>query len=144
MKMLDYQEQIDNLFNVMKSKKEIVLATTDGKAVSARTVYCVSNGRHVYFLTSKAYRKHKQIKCNNNVALCTENIQIEGVASELGHPNSECNKEIISFMIDYVGTQKFMRYKNTVLYDVEIKKIEVWVNGKRMFLDVEKQECYMR
>ncbi len=52
--------------------------------------------------------------------------------------------KVKSELSDDEKSQKFMRYKNTVVYDVEIKKIEAWVNEKRMFLDVEKQECYMR
>ena len=40
-----------------------------------------------YFQTDRTLRKYSQLKGNCNVALCADNIQIEGICSELGHPD---------------------------------------------------------
>lgn len=39
MKLLNYDETVHQIEELLQKKTEIVLATTDGKRVSARTVY---------------------------------------------------------------------------------------------------------
>lgn len=40
----------------------------------------------LYFQTDNTFKKYNQLKGNNKVALCIDNIQIEGECTELGHP----------------------------------------------------------
>ena len=48
------------------------------------SVVCIEGD--FYFQTDRNFRKYHQIKDNPNVALCIDNIQIEGVCEELGQP----------------------------------------------------------
>lgn len=40
----------------------------------------------LYFQTDRAFLKYRQLAENKNAALCMDNIQIEGICRELGHP----------------------------------------------------------
>lgn len=63
-----------------------VLATSADNRVTARTVDYASKGLDIYFLSWEHHNKCTQIKANPRVALCIDNIQIEGRAKILGSP----------------------------------------------------------
>ena len=144
MKALEYETIASQIEDWLREKSQVVLATTDGKRVSARTVYYFSERLKVYFVTSKAYNKYEQIQKNPYVALCMNNIQIEGIAVEKGHPLSEENKEIIGLVDEQSAIYSFFKYRNTVLFEVAISNVEMWIDGQRLFLDVAKKECFMK
>lgn len=64
----------------------MVLATSAGGRVTARSMSCIFNGLRIAFQTDKTSTKMNQIRENSRVALCASNIQIEGKATVLGHP----------------------------------------------------------
>lgn len=64
----------------------MVLATSAGGHVTARSMSCIFNGLRIAFQTGETSTKMKQIRENPRVALCMKNIQIEGEAAVLGHP----------------------------------------------------------
>lgn len=143
MKSLDYIEMKAKIIEQLKEQKNIVLATCEKLRVTARTVYCTSNELQIYFMTSKAYTKYKQIIKNPLVAMCFENVQIQGRATILGHPSNEENQEIL----EKCGhlDKKFMywtKYKNTVLIKVSITEVECWNNNGREYLDVLNKKSY--
>lgn len=143
MRNLDNEEMKTRIVNLLKDQRNIVLATCDQGKVTARTVYCASNGLKVYFLTSKAYRKYKQILKNPSVAMCFANVQIQGTAVILGHPLTEENQMILAECgpRDQEFTH-WSKYKNTVLIEVDITEVECWNNNGREFLDVLKEKSY--
>lgn len=143
MKYLEYESTRNEVIKIIEQQKTIVIATSYKERVTARTVYCISNGLTVYFLTSKAYLKYKQIEKNPRVAACFDNVQLEGVTSILGHPNLEKNLAILrncpSFNDEFMY---FAKYKNTVLIGIDIHFIEMWKDGGRECIDVDKRESY--
>lgn len=143
-KTVNYSEMTNQIIARLNSKTDIVLATSDGRTVSARTIYYFNEGLRIYFLTSKAYRKFKDIKCNSNVALCMENIQIEGVATSLDHPLDDKNIQYREIIERHYGMKQFLKYKNTVLVRVDVMFVEMWDNNHRAFIDVHKQEAYIK
>lgn len=144
MKELEIAQFIEDVSKDLKQRKTIVLATCDNCRVTARAVYYFSDGLKLYFLTSKAYTKYKQILKNPNVGLCVDNIQIEGVAHIKGHPKDEENKAILELCAsnEYSEFTEAVKYKNTVLIEVEIKFVEIWKNHGRECLDLVKNEAY--
>ena len=68
------------------------LATAAGDHVTVRTVNVVNVGMKIYFSTDTRLTKFAQIQANPKVALCRENVQIEGLARDLGHPLTPKNK----------------------------------------------------
>lgn len=125
MKVLDYSEMKDKIIDRLKEQRNIVLATCENGKVTARTVYCTSNDLKIYFMTSKAYTKYKQITRNPYVAMCFHNVQLQGRAIILGHPSSDENKEILQRCAHL--DKEFIhwaKYKNTVLLEVDITEIE--------------------
>lgn len=143
MKILDYSIMKAEIINRIKEQRCIVLATSDKGRVTARTVYCTSNGLKIYFITSSAYTKYKQIANNPRVAMCFSNVQIQGSAAILGHPSSDANAEILKACAHI--EQAFMhwaKYKNAVLIEVNITGVECWNNNGREYLDVQNEKSY--
>jgi general stress protein 26 len=89
---LNTQERLDYA-SVRQAKVEFLdghmlaaLATSADDRVTARTVDYASKGLDIYFLSWEHHTKCVQIKTNPRVALCIDNMQIEGRAKILGNP----------------------------------------------------------
>lgn len=67
--------------------KPMVLSTCADDHVTSRMMSVVQLDGVFYFQTDRMFRKYEQLKANKNAALCIDNIQIEGVCEELGHPS---------------------------------------------------------
>ena len=142
MKQLDFEVKFKEIENILKKGKSIVLCTSNGNKVAARAVfYCLFKGC-IYFVTSKAYNKCKQIDKNNNVALCIENIQIEGIASILGHATLEINNKIFEYIQKYCPEiYRYTKLKNSVLVEIKINNVQMWIKG-REFINFENKTAY--
>jgi len=94
-KELDYQKKKEKIIRFLESKDNAImaLATSHNNRVIARNVLIASNGLDLYFLTWGHSRKCIQIRENPRVALCKDDVQIEGVAEILGGLLDEKNKE---------------------------------------------------
>ena len=66
--------------------RKMVLSTSENNRVSSRMMSVVQIDGIFYFQTDATLNKYHQIKSNHNVALCIDNIQIEGICEEMGHP----------------------------------------------------------
>ena len=84
--MNQYNQKINEIFNQLKDHGKFVLATKDNNKVSARNMSFIIYEQCFYFQTDISFRKYKDIQTNNHVALCIDNIQIEGLCKELCHP----------------------------------------------------------
>ncbi|HIX82166.1 MAG TPA: pyridoxamine 5'-phosphate oxidase family protein [Candidatus Erysipelatoclostridium merdavium] len=83
-----FQLKLNQIYKQIGDHAKIVLATSHQNIVSARKMSFIINDGHFYFQTDCTFRKYHDIKENNYVALCLDNIQIEGICTELGHPLS--------------------------------------------------------
>lgn len=92
---LDYKKKMEDIIKFLESKDNavMVLATSHNNRVIARNVLIVSKGLDLYFFTWRHSRKCKQISENPRVALCKDDVQIEGLAEILGTLLEEKNKE---------------------------------------------------
>lgn len=81
-----FAEKYNELLSGFGKGRTMVLSTSAGGLVSSRMMSIVQQDGIFYFQTDKTMRKYHQITENHNVALCMDNIQIEGVAEEAGKP----------------------------------------------------------
>ena len=147
MEQLDFENELKKIFEQIGKVKFAVLATSSQNKPTARTMSIVFIDNKIYCQTSTEYVKYKQICENNNVALCIENIQIEGVANIKGK-TIEQNKFIEIFKENHNGSyKKYSGLEESRLIEIIPKKIIVWEynsNGtpSRMFLELETKKSY--
>ena len=149
MREINFQDFFNEVVSILSNVKEIIVATSFNDRVTARTVYCILDGINLYFITSKAYTKYKQIKRNSNIALATSNIQMEGEVEILGHPSCEeysYFKEICERDKDYMDYFKhYSKYKNTILIKVNPKLITVYKGkGTYKYLNLDEKKAYKK
>lgn len=84
---LEYNLLKDEIILLLNSINDITIATSVDNKTYARTIAQTNTGLTMYFSTSGNSNKVKQISKNSNVALAVKNIQIEGIAENIGHPS---------------------------------------------------------
>lgn len=92
---LPYEETQRKVMEALHRHSIGVLSTSDGGFVTAREMRLVYDGLTIYCYTHLDSRKYKQVSSNPNVALSVSTIQIEGVASILGHPAESKNARFL-------------------------------------------------
>ncbi|AIY83592.1 pyridoxamine 5'-phosphate oxidase family protein [Clostridium baratii str. Sullivan] len=81
--ILDFLSSVNDFFNNIGPSKTMVLSTTNNETVSSRNMSIIINNNKFYFQTALEFRKCEDIKKNKNVALCLNNIQIEGKVTNI-------------------------------------------------------------
>lgn len=84
--MENFELKRKQIFDQIGDHAKIVLATSRKDKVSARMMSFIINDGYFYFQTDCTFCKYQDIKENQYVALCSHNIQIEGLCKEIGHP----------------------------------------------------------
>ena len=84
--MDEFYQKITAFFSDLGKGRKMVLSTSENDRVSSRMMSVVQIGGELYFQTDRTMKKYHQIMKNNHVALCIDNIQIEGECTEAGHP----------------------------------------------------------
>jgi uncharacterized pyridoxamine 5'-phosphate oxidase family protein len=136
------------IFSLLGDKKIMVLATSYEDKVTARSMSCVINSGKIYCQTDKTFLKYNQMVKNHNVALCVDNIQIEGIAKIKQHPFTEENKGFIDiFKEKYKGSyENYSHMNNEVVVEIEPTFITLWkyenTQPFRDFLDIKKNKAY--
>lgn len=87
--ILDFEQCKNKFFSKIGESKTMVLSTTDGEKVSSRNMSIIVDKEKFYFQTALEFRKCRDIEVNKNVALCAENIQIEGSVTGIYELNDE-------------------------------------------------------
>jgi len=145
---VDFDSIQEEILNLLGENKIMVLATSCENRVTARNMSCVIIDKKIYFQRDKTFLKYQQILKNSNVALCVDNIQIEGTAKIKKHPFDEENKDFIGlFKKNYKGSfDNYSHMDNEVVVEIEPKYITLWKykNGQpfRDFLDVTAKQAY--
>ena len=119
--MHDYQDQRTKIFQKLGKAKQMVLATSLGTRTTARMMSCVVLEGCFYFQTDRKFLKYEQMRGNPSVAICFDNIQIEGIARELGHPLAAHNASIaVAYQQAYPGSfAAYSALETEVLFEVE-------------------------
>jgi len=81
----------DEVIQALKRELFSTLATCAGNRVTIRPMSHINDGLAIFFQTDNDSLKMRQIRINPNVAMCVGTYEIEGVATELGHPLDDKN-----------------------------------------------------
>ena len=123
----DFEKKLTVFFNQLGQSAKMVLATSLNNIVGARTVSVIIHDGRLYFQTDKTLRKYDQLIGNKNVALCVDNIQIEGTCSEMGHPADNpdfCERYKTAFSSSFAA---YTNLKNERLFEVTPVFIQQWI-----------------
>ena len=143
MKEIEFENLKNEIAILLKKANVIVVSTSLKDHVTSRTVNCFSDGLNLYFVTSKAYTKYKQLLKNHSIAVCKDNLQLEGVAEIKGHPNNN------NIVIDDEEAKKYIdqysKYKNAVLIKIVPHKITLYKgNGLFEYLNINDKKAFQK
>lgn len=139
-----FMEKYESFLMEFVKGKTMVLSSSENNKVTSRMMSIVHNNGLFYFQTDKTFRKYHQLISNPQIALCADNIQIEGVCKEIGHPMD--NAAFCSIYKEcFCGSfNRYSSLKNERLFVVEPTYVERWIyiDGVPFMetFDVEKQE----
>ena len=122
-----FEEKYNDFWTEFGNGKTMVLSSSENNKVSSRMMSVVCINKSFYFQTDKMLKKYHQLISNPQVALCIDNIQIEGVCEEIGHPmdnDSFCNTYKECFEGSF---NRYSSLKNERLFVVKPMYIERWV-----------------
>ena len=146
-----YERKLSELFRTIGKVRKMVLSTSFDNRVTSRMMSFVIFDNKFYCQTDKTFLKYQQIKSNPKVALCIDNIQIEGIAKNIGKPLE--NKKFINLFKQYYKTsyEIYSFLENEILLEIEPTFIGVWTYKDfipiREFYNLEtkeiKEESYL-
>lgn len=122
-----FEDRIEAFFTDFGKSKKMVLSTSENDRVSSRMMSIVQIDGEFYFQTDKKMKKYRQLLANHQVALCIDNIQIEGFSEEIGHPLENlafCSAFQECFKGSY---DAYSSLKNERLFVVRPFYIERWI-----------------
>ena len=141
----NYINKYNNIFQQIGDHAKIVLATSHQDKVTARKMSILIMNGIFYFQTDKTFRKYQDIQDNENVALCLDNIQIEGICKEIGHPLD--HQDFCKYFQKYFlsSFQSYSHLENERLFMVEPTFIQRWnyIEGKPIIeqIYIHQKEC---
>ncbi len=125
--MNDFCGRFEAFLSDFGKGRKMVLSTSEDGIVSSRMMSVVQLDGVFYFQTDITFRKYRQLSANPNVALCIDNIQIEGVCKESGHPlknDAFCSLFRECFKGSY---DAYTSLENERLFAVTPTYIERWI-----------------
>lgn len=143
--MSDFDERLAELYGRLGQRVKAVLATSAHDEVSARMMSFVLFDGKFLFQTDRTFKKACQIAGNPHVAICTDNVQIEGTCREVGKP---LDHDTFASAFRELYPSSFDAYsarENERVYEVVPTFIQVWgyVDGEprieRFHID---ERCY--
>ncbi len=124
--------------------RKMVLSTSENNRVSSRMMSVVQMNGEFYFQTDVTMRKYHQLEFNENIALCIDNIQIEGICEEKGRPLDNhlfCNIYQKCFKGSF---DAYSSLKNERLFVVKPLFVERWIYNDSIpyieIFDVENEQ----
>lgn len=126
---MSFQREKTAFFKELKTNQFMVLATSAQNRTTARTVSCCILNEHIYFQTAVHCLKFRQLMENPQVALCFDNVQIEGIAADKGHPLEQQNKEICQ-LYQACYESSFRKYSASAeerILEVQITRAVRWL-----------------
>ena len=127
---IDFNTLEKKIIEFLKNKRAIVVATSENDRVTARTVSFVNNGLQIFFWSYENHTKCHQIRANPKIALCRDNLQVEGIAELKGSILNKKNKRYLS-KFKQKFPKDFNRYVNEpkmILIDINPTLFVLLVN----------------
>lgn len=122
-----FEEKYSYFWYKLGTYKKMVLSTSLDNIVTSRMMSLICIDKKLYFQTDKNFTKYNQIKGNNNVALCIDNIQIQGICEEIGKPID--NEEFCNTYKKYFESSfnTYTKLENERLFVIKPTFIKCWV-----------------
>ncbi len=145
---ISFSDLKENIIKFLEGKRGIVVATSSNNRVTARTVSFVNNGLQIFFWSYGNHTKCKQIQENPNIAMCRDNLQVEGIAKLHGSILDSNNKDYLrefqkKFPKDY---DRYVNEPDMILVKVKPVLFILLVNIDRMLyrdhLDIGNNLAY--
>jgi general stress protein 26 len=147
MVQIDFNNELNKLRNRIGKKFIGALATSVNNEPTVRNMSFIIYNNKLYFQTGTDLHKYTQISENKNVAICYENIQMEGEATIIGQTNK--NNEIMDEykQLYEKSYNTYSRLEKEVLIEIRLKKIIIWEydtegNPYRIFIEIETGKAY--
>lgn len=121
-----FKDNLNELFKRLSDKQTMVLATSKNERVTARSVSVIIHDNKFYLQTDSTSLKYEQMVHNPHVALTFENVQIEGLARDIGKPEQH------AFFIEKYQRywpDRFARYSSLEVervIEIEPTHISLW------------------
>jgi len=124
---MGFQQEYEKFWDGFGTHKKMVLSTALHGIVTSRMMSMVVLNKNLYFQTDRTSRKYAQLKGNKNIALCIDNIQIEGLCEESGIPAQ--NREFSSAYREYFpgSYDRYTLLENERLFAIKPTFIERWI-----------------
>lgn len=132
-----FEEKIKELYTKLEKTGVMVVATSALDYVSARSLSTVFYDGKLYFQTDKNFITFKQLEENPNVALCINNIQIDGKVKLIG-PTIGC--PIIEDLYKKKHNNSYNSYSHlptTQMMEVTLLEVRTWV-----YRDGQPYQCW--
>ena len=129
---MDFKTELEKILSTISQKGFAVLSTSNGNHVTSRTMSVVTFDGKIAFQTSESMRKYKQIQENENVALCVNEIQIEGIANDKGNAGEHA-KFVSLFKEKHPGSyETYTNLDGEKVIEVKPTYIQMWkyIDGK--------------
>lgn len=137
-----FENEYCDLLAEFSKGKIMVLSSSKNDKVTSRMMSVIQIDGTFYFQTDKSFRKYDQLINNPLVALCIDNIQIEGICKEIGKPTdntSFCEIYSECFKASY---DMYSSLKNERLFKINPTYIERWIYKDGIpFIEIYDFEC---
>lgn len=126
--------------------KIMALASCVDNYPMVRNVSCLFYNGKIYFKTDKNFRKTQQLFKNNQVAMCFNGTQVEGIAENKGlvvdEPGRVFEKKYKEFL--WQSYNAYSHEDTEILIEVTPKFVEIWDedenrNAFQLFIDFDKK-----
>ena len=147
METLDFNHEEKRIFTQIGENKIAPLATSSQNNVTVRMMSVVIFRNRIYFQTGTDLIKYRQICENKNVALCFDNIQVEGIANIMGKP-MEHDTIMEIYKKHYKSSyENYSKLDKEILVEVQPQKITIWEYDNnerpyRIYLDLGRKKAY--
>ena len=122
-----FEEKISEFWREFGDHRLMVLSASLDDIVTSRMMSVVAIDRNLYFQTDTQSGKYAQLKGNPHAALCIDNIQMQGICTETGHP-AEDPAFCALYEKSYPGSfKRYTNLKSERLFRFEPSFIERWV-----------------
>ena len=124
--MTNFVEKYQDFLKDFGLGRHMVLSTIRNNMVSSRMMSIVSVAGSFYFQTDKISRKYLQLIQHPQIALCADNISIEGVCVEIGRPKNCLEFCNVYEKVFHSSFEKYTFLNNERLFKIKPMRVERW------------------
>lgn len=123
-----YDEIYDVVMKKFSEGRTFSLATVRNGQPTVRTMSGFSLKGKIYFQTDSLMDKAIDIKNNSHVALCLDEIQIQGNCAEVGHPYDKSNSWFVDIFKGFFpkAFSQYSHIETERVYEITPSLVKIW------------------